>query len=284
MPPNEEELRCFVDGLLNEDDRRRIADHLTMCPLCREFCEEYRELLADLEATAEDAPPEAVSELAAGLHRQAVRGLIVPLRRLSETESEAPVRLAADAVPPERSGVESLATLYSEDPEIVLLLMRDHDHGRDYLQLVTEDPEIAAHALIRAPELEREFVTDTGGRAEVVDLPDRAWETSSWQIKMPDAVFEMEPLVYDPDRTEHATSAVLTSDQDDRVEISLERKTEGKLLSVRVLQLDGRADFGPLRVDVSQGRDGQLRRLGPDEAVVFELSDPEAGISIRLYE
>ena len=82
-----------------------------------------------------------------------------------------------------------------------------------------------------------------------------------WQVKLPDAVFDLEPLLYDPDRALYTDGTVLESPDGDRVQVLLEGKTEGKLITIRVLELDGSPDYEPIRVVVTQQKSSRVAAI-----------------------
>jgi hypothetical protein len=162
--------------------------------------------------------------------------------------------------------------------------MRDFDRGHDYLQLISDDPALSSHIMVQIPQLQKEFITDENGRAEidasVLDKPDQL----SWQIRMPDAVFSLEPLVYDPNKTEYSKDIVLTTEKQDKIKVTFEGKTEGKQISIRILELDGRTDFGVVRVSVSQHHASLFKDVKRNESLSFDLVDATDEIKIRLFQ
>jgi len=280
--PSKEVLERYVDGRLDNGDARQVATHLSTCEFCRDYCDNYK-LFAHALGEAETGKISSRSrDLAGRLLAKALRGREIELVRL-EPDLRSETLLAADSAPTDRPALDCLATFYSETPELVLQVMHDNAAGQDYLQLTGEDPDSIAGVLVCAVELDREFLTDRTGRATVDGAPLAGVDKLSWHLKMPDVEFTLEPLTYDPDRTEYARTITLESDRDDRIEITFERKTEGKLLRVGVLSLDGRSDFGPLRVAVTLDQTGLLSPVDAHNTAVFELPDHDAEISIRLY-
>jgi hypothetical protein len=64
----------------------------------------------------------------------------------------------------------------------------------------------------------------------------------------------------------------------------LEEKTEGKQIILQVLALDGKADFEPVRVAVTQSGTIRWADAGPQQPVTFNLTDPSQEIRIRLFQ
>jgi anti-sigma factor RsiW len=44
--PNEEDMACYIDGLLSEDEVGRIEKHLLGCARCRETVEVTKEIIS----------------------------------------------------------------------------------------------------------------------------------------------------------------------------------------------------------------------------------------------
>lgn len=284
MHPSAKELRRFLENRLDEPSVGRIREHLQQCEFCREFCDSYQLFLDSISrASKEGLPPKAL-QLADRLYHDALQGKIVCLTPLMAGDIEVPLALAADGDKEFAPHVQNLTTLCSESPEIILRVMRDLDKGEDYLQLISDDPTLSARVMVQIPELKREFITDDNGQATLEGgLPDTP-EKLTWQIKMPEAVFSLEPLVYDPDKTEYAEDIILETERKDKIKVTFEGKTEGKQISICILQLDGKTDFGHVKVSVSQQNVSVFKDVKSNELLSFDLIDANDKINIRLFQ
>ncbi|MBN1212178.1 MAG: hypothetical protein JXA92_06325, partial [candidate division Zixibacteria bacterium] len=196
---SKKEIELFVNNELT-DDRKclEIKTHLEECEFCREYFDNYRLYIDSLkQAETEPLPPEA-EVLANKLQRAASQRNIIDLVPLIEQAGQE-TYLAADGESEKQPDITSLATFFSEDPELVLRVMRDNDKKRDYLQLIGEDTELISHALIQIPDIDFEHITDETGRVELEKPLAGDISRLKWQVKMPEAVFDLEPLQYDPD-------------------------------------------------------------------------------------
>jgi len=240
--------------------------------------------LDSVSRAAEEAIPTKALQLADRLYKDALAGKIISLEPLLSEVSAPPLHLAADGDKEFTPHVQNLTTLCSESPEIILRVMRDLDKGQDYLQLISDNPALSARVMVQIPELKREFITDDNGQATLESgLPD-APEKLTWQIKMPEAVFSLEPLVYDPDKTEYAEDIILETQRKDKIKVTFEGKTEGKQISIRILELDGRTDFGRVKVSVSQQNVSVFKDVERNERLSFDLIDANDKINIRLFQ
>jgi len=283
MHPLKAMLRRYIDGLLDDKaELARVEKHLEDCEFCREYCDNYRELNNALNSPAETSP--AFDQLADRLYKSAFGSNIVELSLISSPESKPGYSLAADSEPEPKKGVYSLATLGSEDPEVVLKIMRDTERNLNYIQLLSEQPEYSSNVLIQIPEINREIFTDHNGRADLeTSLPGKI-EQMKWQIKLPDAGLSLSPIKYDPDKTEYEAEQILETERNDRILIRFEGKTGGKKIILTLLQLEGKKDFGPVRISVSQKDYSMIHRIDKPGAVLrFDLADPEAELFIRLF-
>ena len=282
--PDRAELELFVSNRLADPVRaQRISAHVAECQFCREYCDNYRiqletETVVDkMELTSEDR---AVADR---IYQNALRGKAIALNVLPMAQNLAQIYLAADGLASGSQPVTNLATLYSEDPELVLRVMRDSAQGIDYLQLIGADPELVAHALIQIPEIQREFVADASGRVNLEREELKDYENLKWQIKLPDARFDLRPLVYDPEHVESVQEITLETEQHDRILVTLAGKTAGKQILIRVLALDGKTDFGSVRVSISQQSAHAVNSVTPNQVVPFDYIDPNQEINIRLF-
>lgn len=281
--PDRDTLKSYVDETLSDSKRKEVKDHLTECEFCEEFCEDYRQFLKiEQEAFQGDLPPSA-SKLIDQLYRQDLVGRTIDLSPLARSHSQSEFLLAADSEPNQPHRRQTLTTQYSYDPEIVLRLTRDSKQEKNYLQLISEDPSLVANVLVQVPELSEEFLTDREGRAEVGEDQSVDWTNLKWQIKMPEAVFELEPLQYDPNKVLSSKEVILETDDHSKIKVTLESRVEGKKLSLQVLQLDGRSDFESVRVLISHGEEHTITETTANELVTFEITSSEERIDIRLF-
>lgn len=284
MHPSAKELRRFIENRLDEPSAERVREHLSECEFCREFCDSYQLFLDSIGRVSKEGLPPKALQLADRLYDYALAGKIISLEPLLSEVSAPLLRLAADGEKEFAPHVENLTTLCSESPEIILRVMRDLDKGQDYLQLISDDPALSARVMVQIPELKREFITDENGQATLESgLPD-APEKLTWQIKMPEAVFSLEPLVYDPDKTEYAEDIILETERKDKIKVTFEGKTEGKQITIRILELDGKTDFGHVKVSVSQQDVSVLKDVKRNELLSFDLIDANDKINIRLFQ
>jgi len=283
MHPSKDMLERFVIGLIDDTgDRADIRAHLEKCEFCREYCERYGTLLSSVDKQDRTGKTYAGLETKASeLHQQALSGRIIQLNILEDGADHERLYLAADGKGEEK--IRNLATLYSENPEVVLRIMRDTIEGYDYAQVISDDPDLAANVMIRLPEMDREFIVDDAGQARIDGLEDRDLEKLKWQLKMPQAVFAVEPLEYDPDRTEQSKEFILETDKGDRLKVTIERKTEGRQVSVQVLELNGKTDFEDARVNILCKSLSQTKGSSPEQVVSFGPIDIADKIHIRVF-
>jgi Fe-S oxidoreductase len=282
--PSAKELRWFVEDRLDKSSAERVREHIGECEFCREFCDSYRLFVDSVSTAAGEAIPTKAIQLADRLYKDALAGKIISLEPLLSEVSAPPFRLAADGEEEFVPHVQNLTTLCSENPEIILRVMRDLDKGQDYLQLISDDPALSTRVMVQIPELKWEFITDDNGQATLESsLPDTP-EKLSWQIKMPEAVFSLEPLVYDPDKTEYTEDIILETERKDKIKVTFEGKTEGKQIMIRILELDGRTDFDRVKVSISQHNVSMFKDVRRNELLFFDLIDANNEINIRLFQ
>jgi hypothetical protein len=285
MHPTKADLKSFVENQLSDEHAREtITAHLKLCEFCREFCEDYRLLTDSLNSAASvELLPRAL-KLAERLHRQASTGRIISLVPLSTEVIPPPTLMAADSEPGFTPDVVCLATLYSEAPELILRLMRDRRQGSDYLQLIGSDAALVSNVLIEAPTRNRQFLTDQSGRVPLDAGALDDLQAEKWQIKMPEADFQLTPLVYDSERVEYASDVLLETDKNDQIKVTFAGKTEGKEITIQILKLNGSTDFKQVRVSLSQDNAGEVKTAAGDRRVTFAINDRTSTIGIRLFE
>jgi len=283
MHPNQSEIRKYCDRRLAEPAERKVAEHLDVCEFCREYCEEHRALAQAIGDAAASTVPTQDSHRVDDIHRQTLAGITVRLAPSIPVVPPEPALLAADGSHKAPARLENLATLYSENPEIVLRIMRDNARNHEYLQLVSEDEHLISRVLVQVPESDLSILTDQNGRGDIEWRQIKDITRYRWCVKLPDAEFALSPLQYDPETVEYHEETVLETSRGDQLGIRFEGRTEGKRLTVRILAFDGCSDFAPVRVVISQATDSVSRSLARTDALELELSSPQDLIAIRLF-
>lgn len=281
--PNRDTLTAFIEGTLAEPEIGRVQAHVKECDFCAEFCVDLR-LIAETGAVAEIENMQISAErLADRLFRESRRGFVVEFAPLGESGGAPDLPMAADNKRDADSDDRHAITLFSADPEIVLRLMSGPNPDDNYVQLIADDSALVSHVLLQSPQLGKEFVTDSNGRADLGAEPLKFTDEVKWQIKMPDAVFDLAPLKYDPDKSEHAEKVTLETDRRDKLEVTFERLTEGKRITLRLLELDGKQEFGEVKVVVATEHSSREDEIGADSSATFEIDDADATVNIRLF-
>ncbi|MBU0983288.1 MAG: hypothetical protein KKA42_05430 [candidate division Zixibacteria bacterium] len=281
MHPTKEQLEQFVANV-QEIPRADIEVHVRRCDFCREYCESYRQLIEYLkEAESEPLSPDE-RLLAESLLAQAIPTRIIDLKLLS-VGPVGPTVMAADTNHTSVGGVQCIAQWASESPELVLRLMHDTESDRYSLQVITDPPEQASGLLVSEADSGVSVVTDHAGAAPLPsDFRSRLRDVP-WKVQLPDAALTLDPVDYDPDRTEAECETTLRSDRGDEIVIRFETKTEGRAVLLRVASLAGQTDFAPVQIAVSQGSLTRATRTGPSDTVSFKPIDNNSLINIRLY-
>jgi hypothetical protein len=262
------------------DPNDPVAIHVTGCDECREELLLMEEWLA---YTNSQTPGQAVRSQ----FEETVLRLLQPRRSyvsltLMDMPSDAVAghSLAADGVTAPVAGLQHRATLYSEDPEVILRLMHDPSTGRDLLQLTANDPSLTKHVYIRLSDPPAEFLTDEWGRAEVSgqSLGDPA--VQSWRLQLPDASFMLKPL----EQPKAASETVIDLPGGDSVGVTILNDANGMSLRVRPLRIHGQESIERVRVVVCQsgGRWQAVDTRAPGECVAANLSS-DSPIEIRLF-
>lgn len=283
MHPSRRILKGLVELRLDEAEARSIGEHIQECELCQEFCDYYRSLVESIRAEEQAPLSDKASDLAKELFLDSAAERIIPLATLTASTAGRDYRIAADSSTGQPKHDFSLATLFSEDPDVVLRVMHDPEQKQDYLHLVSEDDSLTSGVLVQLPDLGAEFITDQSGHANIGTQPLGDYDKLRWQIRMPDAVFSLEPLQYDRDSVESSKEITLQSESQDEIQIRFETTPASKQISIKILRLAGRTDYGNLKVAVSQRRSSSMAEIAPEKVITFSITDPDDIISIRLF-
>jgi hypothetical protein len=188
--------------------------------------------------------------------------------------------LAADGASAPTVGLMHRATLYSEDPEVILRVMHDPATARDVLQLVANDPAFTRHVFISYGEPPMDVVTDERGTAEITDKTIANPAALSWRLRLPDSTFTFKPL----DAPRSPAETVVDLPNGDRVALATLSDAAGLSLRLRPLRICGREEMATVRVVVCQsGGRWQIAHAQPSgECVAANLAADEP-IEIRLY-
>ncbi len=278
MHPSDHELIRYAR--LSSGERialGQLSQHLSQCDACREEVALIEDWLA--AATAQGDPEHSVFEdLVIRLLRKSSHIALRPLDM--SIPMPAQYSLAADGVTPVMAGLKHRATLYSEDPEVILRVMHDPATRRDFLQLTAEDPSLTNHVYIHLAEPPMEFLTNELGVAEMPTAALENPEALLWRLQLPDASFTLKPL----ESIGAAEETVIDLPEGDRVAIRFMQDASGISLRVRPLRIHGQDASERLRVVVCQsgGRWQAVDSRTPGECVAANLS-ADSPIEIRLF-
>jgi hypothetical protein len=282
--PTHSDLVAFVDRALVDSRAADVARHLESCEFCSEYVTEYEAYRRGVSEILGTLPNDETAEDPATTPRRGPRNAVVELKLLSTMRALPDSHLAADGQQEPHYDIISLATLYSESPEIVMKLMRNQRDGTNFLQLIAEAPELTANVLVCSPEQGTEIMTDEGGRAVLPEALTADPSVLHWQIRLPEATFALEPLVYDPNRTEYSGDVVLETDRGDRVRVTLVGKTVGKQIEVELLALDGNSDFATARIVLVAADESRVQSATSGQRILFALPDKATAVNLRIFQ
>lgn len=281
--PSTDDLERFVRGELADEWRStKVALHLEACELCRDMA-------SNMTVYYSIQPPEhtvkqamQIGEICEGSYNVAMQGTIIDLVPLVVGVKSSTVVLAADGLESSRPPLQTLATLFSDNPEVVLRAVRDSWLNEEYLQLIADDPALTRHVLIETTDPDRQFVTDNKGRATMAF---RDWEQlagARWHIQMPELSFELEPLQHEADTVEAQTPMVIDNKRGDVIEVTYQKLAIGCRVLVRVKSIGGDEDYHSARVIISEESGSSKQDIVPHRLVEFTLSSNDR-INIRMY-
>jgi len=283
MHPDPKELRQFVkQSLIDKKRMEKISTHVNECEFCHDYCEDYRAML-DAEAASihGQLSPRALSAIDR-IHKNSIQGRIIELKRFDQPATKI-YQLAADGEDKPKLNIENIATLYSDQPEIILKLMRDNLKKQEYIQLIANDDSLTSGVMVEIPDAGRSFLTDDWGKAPIDESLSDKILSMKWQIKMPSATFALTPFKYDPEAVEYQKDIILHTEKDDKIKVSFKGKTVGKQISISILQLEGDNEFGQVKMVVSQKDKIKTETLSGEKEILFTISDADDEIKIRLY-
>lgn len=282
MHPQKITLEQYVDGHLDKKKYDEIDHHVADCDFCQEYCNQYKSLSDEINRVKGHDLNQTASEITSDIMERLNRKNIIPLFSITAPEAQSTKLMAADGQATESNYLHTLITLGSESPEVVLKLMRNPKTGCDFIQLIGDNKEQITNVLVQLPDIDKEFLTDSNGLAQI-DQQFESYENLKWQIKLPSAVFELQKVEFDSEKAESVSRTILISDADDKLEVILEKKSEGAQLNIRILEVAGKKVDGEIRAVVAQKDMYDTKFLKPEQASVFDLTDSEASIKIRLF-
>lgn len=263
-----------------------ITAHLAECAACRKAVEHLEMWLGNTaEELAGDLSQHA-RETGDHLYQMAeCASKTIPLTPLAIEHTPAQAALAADGRP-EKSpevGLEHLVTLYAEDADLVLRVMRDRGTGEESLHLIGADPGKTSNVLVQIAEPQMDFVTDASGLAYLGEqhIPDPA--ALKWSIRLPDAIFDLSPLAFDTEKPGTSESFTLETDPDNSVRVELESRAEGVMLRLKLVRIGGREELSHARIVVSQPSTGiQATTESGKEVTIIGLR-PGEPVNLRIF-
>lgn len=282
--PSHSILEAFSDKELVESAAATVATHLAVCEFCSGYVRQYDSYRRGLQEILDAPLPAATANFLFSADRRGAGANIIDLVALPALRTTRETHYAADGKQAPLRDIVSLATLYSESPEIVMKLMRDQRDGSNFVQLIAESSHLTANVLVCTPDQGMEIVTNDDGRAILPSnlMTDPA--TIHWQIRLPEATFDLVPLIYDPNKTEYSQETVLETDRGDRVRVRLMGKTVGKQVEVELLALEGKSDFAAVKIVIIADNQSQLKDAATGQRVLFALPEKTAAVNLRVFQ
>ncbi len=280
MHPLREELKRFVEG---QETAASVVAHIRECEFCSLYCERYKLLLSEIES-ARDISREDLSEIASGIFAGRSSPNIIHLSPFHRNPLPGQRILAADGERANEPVLQNLATWFSQEQDIVVRVMRDTEHAVDFLQVIAPDESLMSHVLIESADSRLTYVTDGQGKVEFGLRQVENIASIKWQIRLPEAVFRLDSLTYDPNRVKSETDTILESPGGDKVSIKLQEKAEGKEIIVRVLALDGNERYQHARVAITSKNGTEVKPVTPSDTLKFALVDANTEIGIRIFQ
>ncbi|MEW5875442.1 MAG: hypothetical protein AB1752_09700 [Candidatus Zixiibacteriota bacterium] len=292
--PSDEQLIRLAGALPGNRQAQSILEaHVKGCPRCQTRVAEFADWdTAAVASAAEGIPPRAMNfldrlippipPLTPTLPIPRIR--VIPLHPMTPHTSREPVRLAADGQPAPLAGLQHRATLYSEDPELVLRVMHDPASTCDILHLLGSGEIRPDNVLLQIEEPSLEFVTDADGRVVIPggQLPDPAG--LKWHVRLPDAAFLLHPLTTDVAAGREGAETELETEDKSRIAVALSKTPDGLNLRVRLVRIEGHKNLERVRLVISQKNAAAhvIESTASDPTLVRGLS-PEHWINIRIF-
>lgn len=281
MHPSDNELIRYARAPLGQRlPTDAVAVHVVQCDGCRDELALMEDWLASMDASATNRPTRSPFEEVV-LRLLQRRPTVVHLSRFDMPHSSLHGHsLAADGTVAATAGLQHLATLYSEDPEVVLRVMHDPAGPRNILQLTADDPALTNHVYIHLNDPPLDFLTDERGIATSAGHSFDDPGSLSWRLKLPDATFMLKPL----EASVSADESTIDLPNGDRIAIAYTQDSGGISLRVRPLRIHGQESIERVRVVVCQpgGRWQVVDARATGECVAANLSS-ESPIEIRLF-
>ncbi len=266
-----DELATLAHAQARESESlRAIRAHLDGCEDCRVRFAEIEGWHIAVEGSMAEGFPRVAQSVADQIYRDAITASrVVLLSPMTMPQTHEPVHLAADGQAETESvrPLEHRATMVSENPELVMRIMRDPASGEETLHLIGADPSVTRHVIIHVDDPPLDLVTDADGKALLTGTPMANPADARWEIRLPDATFaltRLEGMGIDPGGEREVT---LSSGPDNEMGITLTEGPDGLALRLRLLRVNGRNNIERARLVISQ------QDLG-DRIIVSALNQP----------
>lgn len=248
--------------------RGEMDRHLKACGYCRFLLEQLGKEISELQTVWKEGSTRKI------IHLQ-------PLR-IEEASKDRAITLLAAKGREESEQTLSL-TLSSTDQELLLRAVRDQHSGDVWLYLMSDDPSLCRHVLVRPFGSEHEVLTDDNGRVNLGQIEWPSPENLTADVSLPRAVFQLSPIRDLPDPSSTAT---LNSSSGDSIRVSLEGQGRNRKLVVQLSRIAKGDKAGPLRIAVrGEGETGisHIRTVTPDK-ISFDNVDDHEILEIYLFE
>lgn len=280
LHPTRDQLEKFASGTSPD---AAISHHVEECEFCRELIESLRSRsLSNIDLESSPATP-ALRGQAEACFSAALRGRRIALKALAREARRTPGLLAADPPPSTQPETTAVATFFSERPEVVVRLVHDGRAGTDHVQVIADDAALFDHVLVCLPLLQREFLTDGVGKAQVDGPLQTHPEVSDWELRLPEAVLELSEFVAGQPISGGSVGTILQTERGDGIRVKIEDQSGTRVLSAELLTLDGSSKFAPARFYLTAGSTVQTEAAVPGQPARFALPEAKVPTTLRLF-
>ncbi|RQV98766.1 hypothetical protein EH221_01355 [bacterium] len=248
---NQDLLEQYALGLeRNPEIRRKLFNHLRICPLCRHYVEERKQLEKLLASEPNQSERGFIHEVQQKILPPKASKIIQLNPGQSSESTDVLCRLAADSN--QNTSYDVLAIYQNESEDVIIRLVADRKQNTYSLHLICKDKTHYEDTLLQFEGMDNHFIFDERNQISLSKDEAEALLTRKATIQSPISTFQLHPVSADAEKTLFDGVIVLDNENYEKIQIDISNQDGREIYKFQIINLKKSFENQKLRIVVFQ--------------------------------